>query len=257
MSGPEVRIAGWLLKVCVNGSRRPGDHPALPISPRQVAAEVAAAARAGAAHVHAKNDASADTFDSSAVAAVLTRTRMAVPGFPIGVTTGAWALPDPIERVAAILSWTVLPDFASVNWHEDGAEAVAGTLLDRGIGVEAGLWHRDAVEAWLHSRYRDFCLRILIELPDRLDEQQTQSEAERLLRQVHESVRGTAAETIPVLLHGEGSSCWPALRLAVRLGLDIRIGLEDTLQMPDGTPAQGNTALVEAAAALAATRLDP
>ena len=48
-----------------------------------------------------------------------------------------------------------------------------------------------------------------------------------------------------------------ALRLAVRLGLDIRIGLEDTLQMPDGTPAQGNTALVEAAAALAATRLDP
>ena len=182
---------------------------------------------------------------------------MAVPGLPIGVTTGAWALPDPRERVVAILSWTVLPDFASVNWHEDGAEAVAGTLLDRGIGVEAGLWHQDAVEAWLHSRYRDSCLRILIELPDRLDEQQTQSEAERLLGQVRERVRGTAAETIPVLLHGEGSSCWPALRLAVRLGLDIRIGLEDTLQMPDGTPAPGNTALVEAAAALATTRLDP
>ena len=51
----------------------------------------------------------------------------------------------------------------------------------------------------------------------------------------------------PLLLHGEGSSCWPAFRHAVRLGLQRRIGLEDVLTTPDGQPAADNTALVEAA----------
>jgi uncharacterized protein (DUF849 family) len=89
-----------------------------------------------------------------------------VPGLPVGVTTGAWALPDPDGRVAAVRSWTMLPDFASVNWHEDGAEQVAAALLDCGVGVEAGLWHADAVDAWSVSPLRDRCLRVLLELPD-------------------------------------------------------------------------------------------
>lgn len=50
-----------------------------------------------------------------------------------------------------------------------------------------------------------------------------------------------------MLLHGEGASAWPALRLALRLGLDTRIGLEDTLELPDGTLAPDNAALVAAA----------
>jgi uncharacterized protein (DUF849 family) len=44
--------------------------------------------------------------------------------------------------------------------------------------------------------------------------------------------------------------CWPALRQAARLGLDMRIGLEDTLEMPDGSLAPDNAALVAAARAL-------
>jgi uncharacterized protein (DUF849 family) len=50
-----------------------------------------------------------------------------------------------------------------------------------------------------------------------------------------------------VLLHGEGTSCWPALRHAARRGLATRIGLEDVLELPDGTPAPDNAALVRAA----------
>lgn len=41
----------------------------------------------------------------------------------------------------------MLPDFASVNWHEDGADEVAAALLEIGVGVEAGLWHVDAALA--------------------------------------------------------------------------------------------------------------
>jgi hypothetical protein len=52
-----------------------------------------------------------------------------------------------------------------------------------------------------------------------------------------------------VLLHGEEELTWPMLRLAGERGLDARIGLEDTLKLPDGQPAVDNAALVRAAVA--------
>jgi uncharacterized protein (DUF849 family) len=62
-----------ILKACLNGVRRPGEHPALPITPAAIAAEAARAVRAGAdaLHVHAKDDDGADTLDPVSVAAVL------------------------------------------------------------------------------------------------------------------------------------------------------------------------------------------
>ncbi|WP_037666782.1 3-keto-5-aminohexanoate cleavage protein, partial [Streptomyces lividans] len=50
----------------------------------------------------------------------------------------------------------------------------------------------------------------------------------------------------PVLLHGEEGGAWPVLRLAGRLGLATRIGLEDTLRLPDGCRAASNAELVTA-----------
>jgi len=237
-----------LIEACLNGSRRPGEHPALPVTPRAVArdARSAAAAGAGALHVHPKDDAGADSVGPVEVAAVVAAVREAVPGVPVGVTTGAWARPDVRERVAAVRAWTVLPDFASVNWHEDGADDVAAALLDRGVGVEAGLWHLEGVARWQASPQRDRSLRVLLELPDGLDEAGTDAEAGRLLAAV--------GSRVPVLLHGEGSSCWPALRLATRRGLDTRIGLEDVLVLPDGSVAPGNAALVGAATTITSRR---
>jgi uncharacterized protein (DUF849 family) len=227
-----------LLQACLNGSRQRGEHAALPLTPAEIAAD-AAVAGVDSVHVHPKDDDGTDTLAAERVAAVVSAVRAAVPGLPVGVTTGAWALPDPDERVAAVRSWTVLPDFASVNWHEDGAEQVAAALLDSGVGVEAGLWHADAVDAWSVSPLRDRCLRVLVELPDGLDEAEVESLADDLLRRL--------GDRTPVLMHGEGSSCWPGLRSAVRRGLSTRIGLEDVLELPDGTPASGNAALVRAA----------
>ncbi|CAN5438942.1 hypothetical protein BH24ACT9_BH24ACT9_09320 [soil metagenome] len=154
-------------------------------------------------------------------------------------------MPDPDARLEAIRCWSVLPDFASFNWHESGAEQAAAALLDRGIGVEAGLWHADAVAAWRRSPVRDRCSRILIELPDGLDDVQTVTQAELLLAEL-----SAAGSDLPVLLHGEGTSCWAALRHAGRSGLDTRIGLEDVLHLPDGSRAPDNPALMYAARAL-------
>lgn len=155
------------LKACLNGARHPAEHPALPVTPAALAADAAAvlAVGADAVHLHVKDAEGIDTLNGDALAAVLVAVRGTAPSLPVGVTTGAWSVPDPAERVAAVRRWTALPDFASVNWHEPGAEQVATTLLERDVGVEAGLWHVDAVDAWLASPNRDRCARVLLELP--------------------------------------------------------------------------------------------
>lgn len=84
---------------------------------------------------------------------------------------------------------------------------------------------------------------MLIELPDGLDAARTVDSADQLLS----LVRDVERDSLPILLHGEGSSCWPALRYAATAGLATRIGLEDTLQMPVGSPAPDNASLVRAA----------
>jgi uncharacterized protein (DUF849 family) len=238
-----------LLKACLNGPRRPGEHPALPVTPAELAADAAAAvaAGAGALHVHPKDTSGADTLDGAVVAAVLTAVRSAVPGVPVGVTTGAWAAAGPAARRAAVRGWTVLPDFASVNWHEPGSAELAADLLDRGAGVEAGLWTPEAVRAWLDWPARRRCLRVLLEVMDH--EPAPVETAGRLVETLGPD------PGVPVLLHGEGAAAWPVLREAGRRGLDARIGLEDTLVLPDGSPTPDNATLVTAAVHLLAGSL--
>ena len=239
-----------LLQACLNGNRAAAEHPALPLAPAELAADAVRvrAAGAGAVHVHVKDAGGADTLDGELLAQVLAAVRAAAPGLAVGVTTGAWSAPDPARRVAAVRGWTALPDVASVNWHEPGAEQVAAVLLERGVGIEAGLWHADAVRTWLASPLRSRCLRVLLELPDGLDARETAEQADRLLGLL------AGGSEAPVLLHGEGSSAWPALRHAAARGLATRIGLEDVLTLPDGSPAPDNAALVAAARALVRAR---
>ena len=115
------------MKACVNGARGPGEHLRLPVTTSAIALDVASVVAAGAdeVHLHVKDAQGADTLGAAELARVLAAVRAAAPDVPIGVTTGAWAVPDPVQRVAAIRSWTTIPDFVSVNWHESGADAVA------------------------------------------------------------------------------------------------------------------------------------
>ncbi len=235
-----------MLKACINGARRRSEHPALPITALELAEDVAAVASAGAhaVHLHVKDASGQDTLAANALDEALSAVRPVSAGLAIGVTTGAWAAADPESRVAAIRNWHSLPDFASVNWHEDGAEHVAVALLERGVGVEAGLWNPDAATAWVNSPLQKKCFRVLLELPDSLSGDEVEREVSALLAVIGNSPMPE------LLLHGEGASAWPALRLAHKLGMQMRIGLEDVLTLPDGSTAGNNAALVQAALAL-------
>lgn len=233
----------FYLKACINGVRTPEEHSALPVSPDQLAAEAMAAHGAGAraVHLHPKDDRGVDSLLAVDVEAAVVAVREALPGLPLGVTTGFWALPDVEQRRAAIEKWSVLPDFASVNWHEPGSEELAELLLSRGVGVEAGIFHAEAARAWAASDLAAHCLRVMVELGADGDV----ATADGVLEVVAE-----AQSPAPVLLHGLDESCWPLLQHAGARGLQTRIGLEDTLRLPDGSLADGNASLVAAAVEL-------
>jgi len=53
----------------------------------------------------------------------------------------------------------------------------------------------------------------------------------------------------PILLHGTEATVWPMMDEAIVRGYGVRVGLEDTLVMPDGSMARNNSALVAEAVA--------
>src|SRR5215470_5687118 len=147
---PRLFISGGtvLLKACLNGGTTRDTHPSVPQTPAELAADASAvtAAGAGAVHVHPRDWSGAETLDPDCVLAAVAAIRAAVPGTPVGVTTGLWvAGGDPARRMSLVARWvgSDRPDFASVNLSEPGAEDLAGLLTDLGIAVEAGVWSAD------------------------------------------------------------------------------------------------------------------
>ncbi|MFE5590785.1 3-keto-5-aminohexanoate cleavage protein [Streptomyces sp. NPDC056549] len=233
-----------MLQVCLNGARGPAESAAVPMSPESLAESAARAVAAGAreVRVHPRAPCGRTSLSPRVLAPVLTEIRSALDA-PVRVTTAASAEPDPGRRAERIRAWTVLPDLVSVDWHEPGAEEVAAALLERGVGVEAALWSgTDGPGRFARSPLAPAVRRVLAKVtgPDDAPE----AGALALLA----ALAGPAAG-VPVLLHGEEDGVWPVLRLARRLGADARIGLEDTLSLPDGTRARSNAELVAAALA--------
>jgi uncharacterized protein (DUF849 family) len=239
-------MAAMFVKACINGARRRTDHAGVPQTAAELAEAAAGAVGAGAAaiHMHPRAADGTESLDGSAISAAVAAVRGRV-GVPVGVSTGAWFLPDPDDRLRAVATWTDLPDFASVNVHEPGALDLAEALLERGVGVEAGLWHAEGARLCVESGLAERCTRLLVEplVPD-LDD------ALALVAAIDREIEG-AALAVPRLLHGFGGTAWPVLDLALARGLQARIGLEDTLVRRDGTAAPDNATLV--ADALAST----
>lgn len=232
-----------MLQVCLNGPRTRSECAHLPVTPRELAEAAARAVAVGAVdiHLHPKDRDGRDSLDAVYVDAAVAAVRAAVPGIPVGVTTGAWTLADPRQRAARVESWTVLPDHASVNWHEPGAAQVADALLGRGIGIEAGIYSgEDGVARFLAWPRARRALRVLAEVTD-VDPRTAARTAEELL------ARLSGATSLPILLHGEEGAAWDVVRLAAARALATRIGLEDTLLLPDGSAATDNADLVRAA----------
>ena len=233
-----------MLKACLNGGHGRKAHPAVPLTAAELAADAARCATLGVAavHVHPRDEAGAESLRPAVIADALTAIRAARPGLPVGVSTGAWISPDPAARVAAVRAWPVLPTSprstrtspvprrsrlpctSAVCSSRQGCGRSTRSLRTGGGGCRpGGFWSSAWPRTW-RSRWPT---------PPGFSPR-----CRRARRRCS--------------LHGEGPATWPVLAEAVRRGLDTRIGLEDTVCLPDGSPAADNAALVAAAVAAGA-----
>ena len=233
-----------LIQACLNGARRKGEHPALPLSAADLARDAAACVAAGARslHVHPRDGDGTESFDAAVIEEAVGAIRSAARGTELTLSTGLWiAGGDPEARAALIGAWTVLPDACSVNVGEPGWRELVKLLAGRGVGVEAGIWSHDEAVEFAASGLEDRCMRALVEPQER------EPGAAMVTAAAIDGVLGEVGIGLPRLHHGYDAATWMVLDAAVPAGRDIRIGFEDTLTLPDGAPARDNAALVAAA----------
>lgn len=237
-----------LIQACLNGSRRSGEHPSLPITPDQIARDVLAVREAGAGciHIHPRRADGTESLDGADLRPVLDAVHAQCPGVPVGVTTGAWIEPDVSQRLSMLRSWSLLPDFASVNLSEEGALDVIDLFNELGVGVEAGVWTVQDAEMLIDNGLDDACVRVLVEVETVADPR----DAVRLAAAM-DYILDDGLSQAPRLHHGAGRATWRVLAAAIEHGHDVRIGFEDTFVLDDGALALNNAALVSAVHAMA------
>ncbi|WP_220452294.1 3-keto-5-aminohexanoate cleavage protein [Calidithermus roseus] len=132
----------------------------------------------------------------------------------------------------------------TVNMGEDGILELCELLIERGIGIEAGLLSLRDAHIFVQSGIAPRCKRVLVEPLD-ADPDDAVALAEAI-----EQVLADGGVRLEQVHHGDGIASWAVNRRAIARGHSIRTGLEDTPVLPDGRIASGNGELVAAAVLL-------
>jgi uncharacterized protein (DUF849 family) len=234
-----------MIQVCSNGDRPREAHPAVPITPDELARDAVECVRAGAAefHIHPRDPEGLETLEAEPTAVALQAVRSAVPGVPVGGTTMIGiAGDDPSRRLSLVRGWTVKPDYVSLNIEEPGLEELARLLIEIGVGIEAGVFSVEDAETLAASSFRGSLVRVLIEVDDA-----DPAVAVGRCWEIDDALDRLGVDA-PRLHHAEGVATFAVIEAALARGRDVRIGLEDTLVMADGSVAESNAALVAAVA---------
>jgi uncharacterized protein (DUF849 family) len=137
------------------------------------------------------------------------------------------------DRIEAIRAWRHPPDVVSLNLVEEGAVELGGALLERGIGIEAGVFTLADADRLLDAPWAAEVHRVLVEVIFEHDE----GAAVNLARAIDAHV---AALGRPRLWHGDARANWAVVDAGLAARVDVRVGLEDTLVGRDGGSAPAN-----------------
>ncbi|MBE9639391.1 3-keto-5-aminohexanoate cleavage protein [Salipiger pacificus] len=237
-----------------NGARRTrADHPALPETVAQIVAAAKAAHEAGAEalHAHVRDAEARHVLDAGLYRELTAEMARVVPQMPVQITTEAVGLYSPEDQRALVRA--LQPEGVSVAlremWPEPGPDAeaqrfyteteAAGTALQHILYAPeqvtrlATLWSEGLIPAprqvlFVLGRYAPPTLA----RPEDLD---------GFLK---------AARALPADLQWAacafGRTEQACLRRAAELGGGMRIGFENNIERPDGSPAEDNAAQVAA-----------
>jgi uncharacterized protein (DUF849 family) len=233
------------LQACLNGTRAPGDHPALPLTPDELARDASAAAEAGAVavHVHPRAPDGSESLEPEHCGAAVAALREAAPGLEVSLSTGLWITGGDVERrLDCIRAWTELPDCVSLNVAEEGWRELGALLAERRIWIEIGLWSAGHPAELAAGGLVRRCRRALVEPPET---------APAIAVATAGAIDGGLEREridLPQLHHGTDFTTWAVCDAAARRGREVRIGFEDTYSLPDARRAASNAELVAAAA---------
>ncbi|OWS75257.1 3-keto-5-aminohexanoate cleavage enzyme [Pantoea sp. VS1] len=233
-----------ILQACINGARTKLDHPSIPVTSDEIIADALACVAAGAheIHVHPRSETGAESL--GAVDTTVSAIRLVCPGTLIGVSTGDWIEGGAEQTRRAVSAWKTKPDYASVNLSETGSAELIKLLIERNIGVEAGLSSPLDAEMLVRLPERDRIFRVLIEI----EEQQVEA-ADSMASEIVGILKSSGINK-QILLHGFDATAWHFIERAKAEMFSTRIGLEDCLFDPDGGVVGGNADMI-----LMATRL--
>lgn len=208
----------------------------------ELVADATACLAAGAASVHLHPRRPADGVQSLAAAVcdpVVAAIRAAAPALEISLSTSELiALDGAADRIEAVGAWRVPPDLVSLNLVEQGSIELGSALLERGIGIEAGIFDLGDADALLAAPWADRVTRILVETIFEHDEASAVERATAIDARVAPLAR-------PRLWHGDDRATWAVVDAGLAGGHDVRVGLEDSIVDRDGGPAPSNAEQVE------------
>lgn len=232
------------------------DNPALPVSPEEIAADARAAwaAGAGVVHVHLRDAEGRPTADLGTAQRVVGLIEEACPAL-IQLSTGV-GLGVPFEERERLVE--ARPAMATLNvcsmtfgdaeFHNppDGVRRLAARMRELGVKPELELYDTGHVEMALALRDEG-----LLEEPLQLS----------LVLGVRGGMRAEADSIVHVVRRLPPDAVWQVIgigrnnlamtAIGLAMGGNARTGMEDTLMLRRGVPAQGNGELVERLAEVA------
>jgi len=260
----------FIVEAALNGSRKRSEHPDVPLSAGELAAEARRCVEAGASvvHVHARRRDGGWTASPAAYSRVVRAIRAAAPGVLISITS-LRPLRVPAGRVRSLLERLppdARPDLISVNlghiatWvarqDEPGRDTqhfpnsyddivqLLETCRTVGIIPELGLMDFGFISNAVTLR-EDGALPgtpwFLLELdkPAYGAGAQVAPATAANFAALSSALRAQFPG-VPWAAHGAGVATFTVVQRALEDGAHVRVGFEDCVQMPDSTLARSN-----------------
>jgi uncharacterized protein (DUF849 family) len=267
VTAPDLNVAAPVaIAVAPNGGRRTkADHPALPLTANELAATAAACLEAGASmiHAHVRDRDGGHLLDGEAYRAAIAAIRATLGDrLVIQITSEALGIYSPAEQMAVVRQ--VRPEAVSLalrellpdDSHEAGFAEFLGWLRREKIMPQIILYTPEEA-----ARLAVLRARGLIPFED--------IPVLYVLGRYTAGQRSSPADLLPFLAPGMPRFAhWSVCAFGERetacatagalLGGHVRVGFENNLLLPDGSPARDNADLVAAATnAIAACGLRP
>ena len=230
--------------------------PHVPITPEEIANDVECCAAVGASlfHVHARDEQGRPTLDIAVFKDTVRRIKARTPEVIIQLSTGAragrdWeARANPVRLLPEMASFTTgsnnLPGIVYEN-APDFIAFLAGVFRDTGVKPEIEVFETGMISNALYLVKKGF-LTSPLHFDFVLGAPGSMPGTVRNLAFLADSLPPDSTWTVA----GIGQAELPLATAAIAMGGHVLVGIEDNLQLPDGTLAT-NAQLVEKVAAIA------